>query len=37
MGRNVCSAPLTSSHEVPGNGVPDHDVTGDTVPESEGM
>jgi len=37
MGRNVRSAPLTSSHMVVVDRVVAHYVTGDTVPESEEM
>lgn len=37
MGRNVCPAPLTSSHVAPVDRVVGHYVTEDTVPESVRM
>jgi len=37
MGRNVCSAHLTSSHVAAVDRLVAHYVTGDTVPESEEM
>jgi len=37
MGRNVRSAPLTSSHALAVDLVVGHYVTGDTVPETEEM